>query len=88
MSADSSVWCVYLLECADGTFYCGTAKDLVKRVQQHNAGKGSKYVRSRRPAKLVVYSDRTTKSKALRGEASVKKLRSDQKWNAVRNLFR
>jgi putative endonuclease len=48
-------WHVYLLECADGTFYCGVTNDVERRVDQHN-GKlpgGAKYTHSRRPVKLM-----------------------------------
>jgi putative endonuclease len=37
-------WNVYLLECAGGSLYCGIAKDVDKRLVQHNSGKGSKFV--------------------------------------------
>ena len=40
---------VYLLRCSDGTLYCGWTNDLSARVKAHNAGKGAKYTRSRRP---------------------------------------
>jgi putative endonuclease len=43
---------VYILECSDGTFYTGYTKDLKARLKLHNSGRGSKYVRSRRPARL------------------------------------
>ena len=45
----------YLLECADGTFYCGSTTDLERRVSQHNLGEGATYTRisRRRPVRLV-----------------------------------
>ncbi len=44
---------VYILKCADGTFYTGYTTDPRKRLEMHNAGKGAKYTRSRRPCMLV-----------------------------------
>ena len=44
---------VYLLECADGTLYCGWTTDPVMRLAVHNAGRGAKYTRSRLPVRLV-----------------------------------
>ena len=44
---------VYLLRCADGTLYTGCTNDLDRRLVAHNAGKGAKYTRSRRPVVLV-----------------------------------
>ena len=45
----------YLLECSDGTLYCGWTNDLEKRVKAHNSGRGAKYTKSRRPVRLVWY---------------------------------
>ena len=44
---------VYIVECADGTYYTGYTPKIRKRVNLHNAGKGAKYTRDRRPVKLV-----------------------------------
>ncbi len=48
---------LYILECADGSYYCGTARDgLERRVGEHNAGHYGGYTATRRPVKLV-YSE-------------------------------
>src|SRR3954471_24506376 len=44
---------VYLLECADGSFYVGSSIDLERRVWQHQNGEGAAYTRRRRPIRLV-----------------------------------
>ena len=44
---------VYLLECSDGSTYCGSTVNLEARVWQHNEGLGAAYTRRRRPVKLV-----------------------------------
>ena len=44
---------VYILECADGSYYTGYTNDLAARLKLHNSGRGSKYVRGKRPAELV-----------------------------------
>ena len=69
----------YLLECADGTYYAGAAKDLDERIKRHNAGKGAKYVRGRTPARLVYAKLYRSLGKALRAEACLKKLTRKQK---------
>ena len=56
----------YLLECSDGTLYCGWTNDLEKRVKAHNSGRGAKYTKSRRPVRLVWYETFETKEEALR----------------------
>ncbi len=52
-TTESKGWFVYLLECADGTYYTGVAPDLEERLRKHNAGRGAKYTRGRRPVWLV-----------------------------------
>lgn len=46
-------WFVYIVRCRDGSLYTGATNDLDKRVRAHNAGKGARYTRSRRPVELV-----------------------------------
>ena len=67
-------WKVYLLECADGTYYCGVAKHLERRLAQHNGEQpgGAKYTRSRRPVKLLSFRICPDKKSAYRLEYAVK----------------
>ena len=48
---------VYILECADGSYYTGSTKDLDVRLQQHSNGEGSNYTSKRLPVKLVYYEE-------------------------------
>ena len=88
---------VYMLRCADGSYYIGsaTAEDLGPRVDQHNAGTYPGYTSSRRPVVLVwsEYFDRITDGIAaerqIKGWSRAKKealLRSD--WAKVGELSR
>ena len=72
-------WVVYLLRCADSSFYCGISNNLPNRIMIHNSGKGAKYTRSRRPVALVGVSPEMTKSEALKLEHRIKKLPAGQK---------
>lgn len=65
---------VYFVRCADGSLYAGYAADLVTRIAVHNAGRGAKYTRARRPVVLVYSEELPTRSAALRREAALKKL--------------
>ena len=70
---------VYILRCADGTLYTGTAADVDKRAAVHNRGKGAKYTRSRLPV-TVVYRERLPdKGAALRREYSIKQMSRQNK---------
>jgi putative endonuclease len=48
---------VYILRCADGSFYVGSTWDLERRVSEHNLGLGAAYTRRRRPVELVWAGD-------------------------------
>jgi len=44
---------MYILECADGSYYVGSTKDIDQRMAQHLSGLGSRYTAGRLPVKLV-----------------------------------
>ena len=69
----------YIVRCADGTLYTGWTTHLEKRIATHNAGTGAKYTRSRLPVELVYFEYQENQSVAQKREASIKKLRRQQK---------
>lgn len=69
----------YILECKDGTFYCGYTNNIDERVKTHNEGKGAKYTKSRLPVKLIYFEEFRTKSEAMKREAAIKKLTREEK---------
>ncbi|MFW0785379.1 GIY-YIG nuclease family protein [Gordonia sp. CPCC 206044] len=44
---------LYILECADGSLYVGSTRDIDRRVDQHNSGRGAQYTSRRLPVRLV-----------------------------------
>ena len=46
-------WTVYILECADSSLYTGITTDLVRRIAEHEMGKGARYTHGRGPFRLV-----------------------------------
>ena len=73
--AEESTWYVYLLECADGTLYCGVTTDLDRRLSEHNGELpgGAKYTRSRRPVALAASAPFPDRSTALKMERTIKR---------------
>ncbi len=65
---------VYLLRCAGGSFYAGWTVDLAARVAAHQAGRGSRYTRSRLPVTLAYSEELPTESAARRRELALKQL--------------
>lgn len=74
---------VYLLECRDGSYYCGYTTDIAKRIAMHNQKKGSRYTRSRTPVRLVYQKKFASKTKALQEEYRIKHLTRKQKEQLV-----
>ncbi|MDD3647388.1 MAG: GIY-YIG nuclease family protein [Candidatus Dojkabacteria bacterium] len=70
---------IYILLCKDNSLYTGFTTDIAKRLEDHRSGRGSKYVRSRLPVKLI-YSERfRSKSRAMKREAQIKGWRREDK---------
>jgi putative endonuclease len=63
---------VYLARCADGSFYCGYARDPVARVAAHNRGAGAKILRGKLPVRLAYARRLSSKERALSAEAALK----------------
>ncbi|TYO93361.1 GIY-YIG nuclease family protein [Desulfallas thermosapovorans] len=79
MYDNSVMYYVYILSCADDTYYTGCTTNLTVRLQKHNLGQASKYTRSRLPVTLVYYEVLPDKSSALRREIAIKKLSRREK---------
>jgi len=76
-------WCVYVLNCRNGSLYTGITNDLAQRLKQHELGKGSKYVRSRRPFELVKTISCKDAGEARRLEYDLKRLTRKEKIAAL-----
>jgi len=70
---------LYILKCADNSYYTGVTSDLEKRIFQHSTGlyKNS-YTAKRRPLQLVFYSEFTDINLAIEKEKQIKK------WSKVK----
>ena len=70
---------LYIVQCADGTYYTGATNNLEQRVQLHNEGRGAKCVRGKRPVRLVYAKGYRSYPQALRAERKLKALTRKQK---------
>ena len=71
--------CMYILECADGSYYTGITKDLDRRLEQHQNGEGAKHTKARLPVKLVYIEEYQNIIEAACREKQIKKWRKKQK---------
>ena len=80
-------WLIYILECRDGSLYCGITNNLEKRLKQHKGEikGGAKYTRSHWPCKLVYKEKSASRSEAAQREIVIKNMSRDEK-QALINL--
>lgn len=77
-------WYVYLVRCGDGSQYAGIAKDVLRRVAEHDAGQGARYTRGRGPVTLIAAVGPLSHGDALRLEMKVKKSTAERKLDVLR----
>lgn len=63
---------VYILRCADGSYYIGHTDNLDKRFWEHQMGFVSSYTRKRRPLELVYTEQFPTREQAKAREHQLK----------------
>ncbi|MFV1448197.1 GIY-YIG nuclease family protein [Maribacter sp. HS] len=74
---------VYILECADNSFYTGITSNLTQRLESHQSGKyKNSYTSKRRPVILAFYCEFTDPNLAIETENRIKKW-SQSKKNAL-----
>ena len=77
------MYTVYILLCRDGSLYTGITTNMERRFALHQAGKASKYTRSRKVVKILYQEQRRKKSTALKREAEIKKMSRQEKLIVV-----
>jgi predicted GIY-YIG superfamily endonuclease len=75
---------VYILLCADYSFYVGHTKELKKRIQNHKSGFGSSYTTNRIPVKLVYYEIKESKEAAINRGKQIKSWTRKKKINLIK----
>jgi len=74
----------YILECTDGTYYTGWTTDPERRVRQHNAGRGARYTRTRRPVRLAYVEEQPDQTTAMRREVQIKRMSREAKGKLIK----
>ena len=72
---------MYILQCADDSFYVGSTWDLERRIAQHNtADQGAAYTRRRRPVRLVYFEQSDSMRDAYAREKQI------QGWGRAKRI--
>jgi predicted GIY-YIG superfamily endonuclease len=66
------MWYVYLLECADKSYYVGITPNLEHRLNEHNSGRGGFWTGLRRPVELRYFEKLKTRKEAEIREIQLK----------------
>ncbi len=81
---ESGDWYIYIIKCVDGSLYTGITTDVVRRLAEHQSGKGgSKYLRGRIPLVIALQKKVGDKSLALKIENRIKKLSKNAKEELI-----
>ena len=85
-----SIGYMYILECADGSYYTGSTKDIQRRFAEHQNAIGAKYTKVRLPVRLVYVEEFSRIDEAFYREKQVqgwshkkKKALIEQNFNNV-----
>ena len=64
----------YIVRCSDNSLYCGQTNNLERRIKEHNfdKNKSAKYLRAKKPVKLVYFEEYPTLQLAMKREWDVK----------------
>ena len=81
------MWFVYIVECKDGTLYTGVTTDVLRRVGEHNSGKGAKYTRNRKPVVLRAFFECGDRSLASKEEYRIKQLSRVEKLALIEDIY-
>ena len=64
---------VYILRCADGSYYVGKTDDLRTRLDEHQSGVGAHYTAVRRPVEMVYAEEHSSIRDAKDRERQLKR---------------
>ena len=69
----SEPWYIYIIECRTKELYVGIAKDVAKRIHEHNLGQACWYTQFRGPVKLIYSESSINYTSARKRERQIKK---------------
>jgi len=85
--ANNENWCVYVLRCRNNSLYTGMTNNIERRLEEHEQGRGSKFVRSWRPFELVKTIPCKDAGEARRLEYELKRLSRREKIDTLELLI-
>jgi len=76
----------YMVRCSDNSLYSGQTNNLEKRIKEHNSKvhRGAKYLRAKKPVRLVYFEEYPTIQLAMKREFEVKKWSKAKKETLIK----
>lgn len=81
-------WHIYILKCADGSFYVGKSENILVRVAAHNRGEGAAWTKARRPVAFVYCEPAPDELAAARRERQIKNWSIAKKKSLISGDFK
>ncbi|MBM3231086.1 GIY-YIG nuclease family protein [Candidatus Peregrinibacteria bacterium] len=82
-------WFVYIAQARTGRYYVGITTNPDERIQEHNAGKGSRFAVNQGPFRLAWISQSFAgKSAARKREAQIKKWTREKKQKLIKGEWK
>jgi putative endonuclease len=79
-------WYLYIARCKDSSLYIGITQNLKKRIERHNQGLGSAWIKQHGLAIVVYTEEYDSYLLARRREIQIKKWSRIKKENLIKNL--
>ncbi len=76
---------MYILHCADGSYYTGSTTDLELRLEQHQAGQGANYTKKHLPVQLLYFEEFESVTEAYYREKQVQGWSRKKKEALIKN---
>jgi fumarate reductase flavoprotein subunit len=78
---------VYIVQCADNSYYVGSTNNIEQRLEEHNSGKYQGYTSKRLPVKMLWFQEFTTILEAAVSERQIKGWSRAKKEALIRGDF-
>jgi len=87
MEFKGSIWYLYIIRTRMGNLYTGITQNVQRRFKEHQEGgaKAAKYLKGKKPLKLVFHKKIGSRSQALKAEANIKKWPKEKKESLIKN---
>ena len=85
IGSEPKTWFLYIIRCRGRQLYTGISTDVARRLAEHEAGKGAKYLRGKSPLRLCFQQRIGSHSEALKAEVQVKKMSKGAKEEWIKN---